>query len=145
MFSACSVSVISFVWSHGVLPGYIDHLRKGYKSRRRYVFWKRKILGKREDVAIEQKSKKITGKFFFAVIAMIVFISFLAAVERSGEEKARNILSEGQKDSRRLITLTGESGKLIFLACGSRNCAALDENTKAVRHFSQGKGFSYPL
>ncbi|AYN94348.1 hypothetical protein EAW52_10435 [Pseudomonas sp. LTJR-52] len=76
---------------------------------------------------------------------MIVFISFLAAVERNGEEKARNILSEGQKDSRRLITLTGESGKLIFLACGSRNYAALDENTKAVRYFSQGKGFLIPF
>lgn len=137
--------LVFFIVSSLIVPAYFDGLVNNFKVRRRNVRWKRKFFGNRDDYELEKKLKSITKDLAVFTVLMIAFICFLAYIEKGQHEKANRIVSDNEVQAKLTIRLEGEAKDMIFIACGSRNCAGLELPGRRIRYFSQDKGFSYPL
>jgi len=133
----------SFFYSHMALPAFTDKLKGSIGFRRACVKWKKRIYGRRKETYLERSAKKNTIRLFLVTFCLVLFIGFLAGIEREGKKQAEEVLAGGQESSLRRIMVNGDPRALIFLSCGVRNCAAYDPKSGTIVYFDQAKGFSY--
>lgn len=138
-----------FLYSHSVLPGLNDELRKSWKLKRQYLRLKHWWRGKRKDSEIEQREKQHTVTFALLAAIFFAFILSLVYFESKGKEAATRVLSKIESKSipvHEMITVSidGQTLKLLYLMCGARNCAGIALETRVVHYFPQN-GHSYVL
>jgi hypothetical protein len=138
-----------FFYSHAILPGINDKLRKSWKRKRQFLRLKHHWTGKRKDSAIELREKQHSKTF--AVLAAVFFVLILSLVyfESKGREAATLVRTKLESKSfleHEMITvvINGQAQKLLYLTCGARNCAGVDPGTRIVQYFPQN-GHSYVL
>jgi len=125
-----------YFYSHGVLPGLNDWLRKSCSRKRRYLKLKYCLIEKRKDLPCERRAKKHTFTVFRFVIICIVFISSMLYFEAQGRKEARTLNKKVEKPALESDLVSAKIGdkqyKLFKLACGALNCAGVDQTTKLV-------------
>lgn len=135
-----------FVYSYLILPAYIDYGRSSFGRRRKLIKLRRLCLGKRKDTLVEKKAKRLVVSFGIVLILLMAFLFFLASMESKGRTQAADILVTAKGDDsakNTKVRILGQDISYVLLACGSRNCAALNPLSMEVQYFSQDKGFSY--
>lgn len=136
-----------YVYSHGLLQIYVDHLRKGFAQKKRIVKMRDKFFKKRNYPAIEIRERARLNFFAKLFLGFTVLIFFLTAAERSGVAEAKSILSLhiDNRNSDLLIEteINGSVKELIFLGCGVRNCAGYDQSSKKTHYFQESNGYSF--
>ncbi len=142
-------AIARFIYSHGVLPGLNDELRKSWKRKRQYLRVKNWWIGKRKDSEIEQREKQHTVTFALLGAVFFVFILSLVYFESKGKEAATQVKLKIKSKSipeHEMITVSinGQTLKLLYLMCGARNCAGVAPETSVVYYFPQN-GHSYVL
>lgn len=148
LFLLIMALLVAFLYSHGVVPVYVDWVRKSVKNKRRVIKNRRMWIGKRNSSAIELKAKSVTARIviLFAVGSFYIFSLHLSEVE--GVEKAKRMIAmhvEGKiKQSQMLkVKINNVDKTLMFLACGATNCAGIEEKTNRVYYFPTNQGYSY--
>lgn len=138
-----------FLYSHAVLPGINDKLRKNWKRKRQFLRLKHHWTGRRKDSEIELREKQHSKTF--AVLAAVFFVLIFSLVyfEFKGREAAALVRTKLESKSfleHEMITvvINGQAQKLLYLTCGARNCAGVDPGTRIVQYFPQN-GHSYVL
>ena len=139
---------ILFLYSHLMLPSYIDWAKKSIKTKRKIVKFRRSWLGKRSSPPIELRAKAL-----FAKVALFAFVGFfyvvsLAYFESLGNDYANDTIRnhlESKNDPTEIVKLKidKEERNLRFLGCGSRVCAGIEEDTNLVVYYSSSMGYSY--
>lgn len=142
-------TLVRFLYSHGVLPGLNDELRKSWKRKRQYLRLKHWWRGKRKDSAIEQREKRHTVTCIFLGAIFFAFIMSLVYFESKGKDAALRVQSK--IDSKSIpehemvtVSINGQALRLLYLMCGARNCAGVAPETRVVYYFPQN-GHSYVL
>ncbi|UNL97276.1 hypothetical protein [Stutzerimonas stutzeri] len=95
---------------------------------------------------MEKKAKRLVVSFGILLILLMAFLFFLASMESKGRTQAADILVTAKGDDsakNTKVRILGQDISYVLLACGSRNCAALNPLSMEVQYFSQDKGFSY--
>lgn len=141
-------TVILFVYSHTILPIYIDYVRSGVKAKRRVVKSRRYWIGKRVSPSVEVNSKNHFNKSALFAFSGGLFILSLVYFERQGQDTATEILNahlSGENSPSNMVTVKvdGETKVLTYLGCGSNNCAGIEEKTNIVFIFPQSNGYSF--
>jgi hypothetical protein len=139
---------ILFVWTHGVLPVYVDFVRKEFSRRRKVVEIRRFWFGKRNATHIERRANALFTKVSFGLLAGFMFIISLVYFESIGSSKAKTILEnhvQGKNKQSQMIEVKINSitKKLRFLACGARTCAGIEEKTNRIYYFPAANSYSY--
>lgn len=145
---ALVICFVMFFYAHIVLPLYMDYARSSFARKRKIARCKKFVLGKRRDSWAEKKAKSLFNSFGGFLLLLLFFILFLAAMERNGKRQALDLLSmveHGKSTDRATVMIPGSEIGHVLLACGARNCAALNPLTMEVNYFSQDHGFSYVL
>lgn len=139
----------SYIYSHGILPTVIDWLRGSISAKRRFIPIRKFFFGKRKDTAMEKQAKRRTLHAGIAIIVLFTLLITLVNIEQQGAQEARKVIAK--LDSGKFapsefieITIDGNPNRLIHLACGSRNCAAINPDTRVVTYFPQ-QVYSYEL
>jgi hypothetical protein len=136
-----------FLYSHMFLPSLENWLKKSRKQKRQYLKLRQGLFGKRKDSEVVRQAKKHTITYVLLVMAFLAFILMLVYFESKGHSSADTILKKLNGNTiqdRDLITvqIDAQTRKLLYLTCGARNCAGIDQNTNAVYYFPQN-GHSY--
>lgn len=136
-----------FVFSHMILPEFIDWLRHSYSARRKVVKLKKTWFGRRKDSPLEIHEKYKTRKVGFYFMLFICFILSLVYFEKQGKKGAMELLQS--IESNRIaetnlinVNIDDEIRHLHLLVCGARNCAGIESETKRIYYFPQ-MGHSY--
>lgn len=148
IFSLFFIWVIVFVYSHFVLPMYIDHLRGSVRNRRRLISFKQFWKGKRKISESEKKINNFFTKLTLIIFAVLFFLLTLAYFENKGKNDVKVFITKGSKvltESDRLINieLNDKSRQLILLACGTKACAGFDSTTNQIYYFPSDKTYSF--
>lgn len=137
-----------YFYSHAILPSYIDWVRKSISSKRKAIKLRRFWYGKRNSPPIEVQAKSLFTKFFLITIFGISFALSLAYFEKLGSKKAEKLIKlhqEGMNNVGSLVlaSVGDQTKKLLFLACGSANCAGIEIGTDEVFYFPNSSGYSF--
>ncbi len=146
--SALVICFLVFLHGHIVLPLYIDYARTSFARKRSIAKWKKIASGKRKDSLAEKKAKNLAIRLSGVLTILICFLFFLASMEQMGKSQALDLLSmveRGDPTDRATVRIPGWEIGHVLLACGARNCAALNPLTMEVIYFPQDQGFSYAL
>ena len=145
------ITAIYFLYAHVALDFFICHFREDYKNKKNIVQRKIKLRGRRKRHPALTVAISRSNQLIMFCILVVGFLFVLAYFERSGSTKASNQLLDlrtnvAKKNSVNNIDieLNNQKMTLALLACGSRNCAALDMETKRIHYFPQGI-FSFRL
>lgn len=141
------IALVSWVYSHNVLPTTNDWLRKSRINKRKYIKARRWFVGSRRDSLLEQREKRRTLSAITYVIGVVLVIFSLAYFESMGGKVAASIkqsLSDGSYLTRShwYVKIDDTNRKLLPLACGARNCAGVDTTSRFVYYFPQN-GHAY--
>lgn len=145
-FSVC------FAYGRLIVPEYVRYMRKGFKQRRRVIklrnWWFGKGKGKKKDTPIEIKEKLRSNYFGLLLFLSVFYVVSLDHFQDQGRKEARRIIGtyfDGKRDKYREIKIVkdGASRKLLFLGCGAKNCAGLEEVTDRIFYFPQSIGYSF--
>lgn len=143
---AIVISLAVFFYANALLPLYIDYARGSFGRKRKVIKLKRLWFGKRKDTQAERDAKKMAISFGVVVVVLLLVLIFLAAMENKGKGQAEELLDEvkrGKPVGNATVEIPGKEIGYILLACGSRNCAAMNPLSLQVQYFSQEEGFSY--
>lgn len=143
-------TILCFVYSDIVFPEINDALRKNLRRKRFLLKIKHRLHGGRKDSEHELQKKKhtrvvavITGAAFALILSLVYF-------ESKGKEKAFEVRAKLEQKSflqHEMVTVevsNHQVKKLFYLACGARNCAGIDPETRIIQYFPQN-GHSYLL
>lgn len=141
-------TALSYCYSHAVLPGSNDWLRKRYSRKRRYLKIKHRLTEKQRDSNYEKTVKQHTVTVSRFLLVIVVFIASMIYFEAKGRDEALRIQKKLEKPVVELdlvsTTINNTSYKLVKMACGAHNCAGIDPATKLVHYFpSNGYSFLY--
>ncbi len=140
------IGLAVFFYANALLPLYIDYARGSFERKRKLIRLKRFWSGKRKDTQAEKDAKKMVISFGVVLVLLLLVLIFLAAMENKGRDQAEDLMGEvkrGKPVANATVEIPGKEIGYILLACGSRNCAAMNPLTLEVQYFSQEKGFSY--
>jgi len=141
-----------YLYSHALLPIYIDWVRKSIKSKRKIIRFRRFWLGKRNTPPIELKAKATFTKVAIFTFFSFIYISSLAYFENKGKVKANTILKYHIKNeekkhkntSAKINTIIDNKVKTLwFLSCGVNNCAGIEEKSNLIYYFPTSSGYSF--
>ena len=137
-----------YLYSHAILPAYVDLLRGSYKLKRKAVKIRNFLSGERETPELERKAKIMFNRFAIVCVVATAFISGLVYFEMKGQSGAKKILQnhlKGIASQRSMISvkINDTEKTLRYLSCGSKNCAGIEEKTNKVYYFSESSGFSF--
>lgn len=136
------------LYSHLILPIYIECLRHSLKLRKIAVKLRRAFLGTRKEAPIELRAKKVFNRSAILSLLGVMYIFSLAYFEHNGKNKAEELIeaasSENSEDFRTIkVKLDEEIKDLTFIGCGVRNCAGLDHQENLIHYFDSKKGYSF--
>lgn len=139
-----------FVWSHGILPTYIDYVRASFKAKRKMIKVRQYWIGKRVTLTIEKNEKVRFNRFGLYSLYGAIFILSLVYFEEQGQQKAENIiekhyLNKNIPNSIINVVINKKETLLLYLACGSKNCAGIERKSNRIFYFSQANGYSFTL
>ncbi|WP_152529076.1 hypothetical protein [Stutzerimonas azotifigens] len=137
-----------FLYAYVVLPAYVDYARASFVRKRKIARLKKRCFGKRKDSLAEKKAKGLAIRLAGFLVMLLILLFFLAAMEKDGKRQALELLSmieRGEPTDRVMVMIPGWDIGHVLLACGARNCAALNPLTMGVNYFPQDQGFSYVL
>lgn len=142
--------LLLFIFSHIAVPSYVEYLKSGYQARKRAVKVRRFFKGKRADTIFEIRAKRRTNAFLLVSFGLLFFIFALAWIEGKGKAAAVALLEQISEDKvpvSGFVSVEVEGGikRLVHLACGVKNCAAMDVGNRRVHYYDQSKGFSFVL
>nr|WP_319394109.1 hypothetical protein [uncultured Desulfobacter sp.] len=128
-------------YSHVIIPGINDYLRKNIQRKRKFIKIKFFLYGKRQDSEIEKKEKKhsiFVGYIFFISILVIFSLVFF---EKKGKTKATDFVKKIEmqsftKNDYVTVTINNNPHKLVFITCGARSCAGFDNKKKEIVYFN---------
>jgi len=144
------IAAVLFLYSHMILPAWIDHLRGSFKAKRFAVKLQRHFIGRRVDTDYEKKSKSNFNTAAVSFIALFIFMMSLVIFDAYGRAKAQNIyneLKEGKFAENSIIEvkIDNKLRTLRFLECGSKNCAGIEPKTNSIYYFPQSIGYRFKL
>lgn len=145
-----ALSLGSWVYSHAVLPEANDLLRKSYHNRKIFLRVKHRLWGKRKDSPVELRHKRRTLRASAGVVLALGLILSLQQFEQKGKRDAQALQKKFVSSTSRLaadhilVKIDDQQYRLLFLACGARNCAGLDAESQIVYYFPQN-GHAYVL
>lgn len=125
-------------------------LRKRWSRKRVFVFVRRELRPSARATAFEIAQHKLAGYAFVALAFALAVIYALAHFEQRGKDKAEKLLSKldqpASDSSMVSLKIDGQPHRLLYLACGARNCAGMDPATRTVYYFPQhGHAFQHSL
>ena len=149
MSSMAFVAIVSWLYSHNLLPAINDWLRRSARNKRKYVKAHRSIVGRRRDSRLEQREKRRTLHAIAYLVVAVLVLTSLVHFESLGKEAANTIrkaLVDGSYRSKALwhVKVDTEIRKLVPLGCGARNCAGIETSTQLVYYFPQN-GHAYEV
>lgn len=141
-----SLTAFLFVWARAIVPGYVDYVRKSIKNKRKIIKIKKRIIGNRKAPLFETSSIKKSNNVAIYCVISFMFIFSLVYFERQGRDAANSALkahfSDEKSGIQEIIVKINKSEKtLSFLACGGRNCAAIESETNKIFYFPQSLGY----
>jgi len=97
---------------------------------------------------IMEKSLEIVKLLFLVLFVYMALLFILRIFENDGLLRGNKLVQgyyDGTYSNSSIITtkLNGKDKELGFLACGSKNCAAIDIKTKRIYYFEQNSGYSF--
>lgn len=136
---------LSFIYSHALLPSINDE--KNIVGRNRAEKIKQFFLSSSNNY--ENESKKRTYRFALYTVFSIIIIGYFTTLEKKGLNLALTLLEQVKTDTVNpdtyvIAEINGKKEKLVFLACGDKNCAGIEPNTKTIHYFPQ-TGHAYTL
>lgn len=139
---------ITSLFSHGILPAYIDWLRGHFSRRRKVIKVRRFWLGKRNLPLIELRAKAFFTKLSFVILIILFYISSLAYFESIGQKQAKDLLQDHNKGKNKRsdmidVEINKKNKTLKFLACGVRTCAGIEEKTNIIFYFPSSTNYSF--
>lgn len=142
------VAFVSFIWSHAILPSYIDWVRASVKSKRRVIKFRRYWIGKRITPTIEKNEKSRFNRAAIYSLSGFVFIVSLVYFENKGQQQAKDIIAKhlaGENNPGNMISVViGSNDKTLrYLSCGAKNCAGIEDDSNRIYYFSQSSGHSF--
>jgi hypothetical protein len=137
-----------YIWSHGILPVYIDWARSKVSRRRKVIRFRRFWYGKRNAAPVEVRAKAVFTRVSVGLMLAIAYILSLIYFESIGQDRAKSILTdhfngENNPSSMIEVKIEGKSKTLRFLACGSRTCSGIEEKTNLVFYFPATTSYSF--
>ncbi|MGM8227800.1 hypothetical protein ACSV5M_14535 [Cellvibrio sp. ARAG 10.3] len=138
-----AILFIAFLfYSYLALPSVIDWMRGNIRAKRRYVRIRKCLMGKRKDIFIEERAKHYTNFIGACIFTLVVALIALVHIERVGVKDAEKIITKLENGEYRPsdfieVNIDGEVKHLLYLGCGSRNCAAIDPEAGEVTYFPQ--------
>lgn len=141
-------ALILYLYSHEILPSYIDWARKSMKSKRKVVKFRRFWLGNRSAPLIELRAKALFTKIAALTFFGVVYIVSLAYFESQGKANANQLIEnhlKGNNIPTQIVKIKrdDEEKNLRFLGCGNRSCAGMEEKTNLVIYYPNSMGYSY--
>jgi hypothetical protein len=135
-------ALLSWIYSHLVLPEATDWLRRSANNKRKFVRLLRLVLGKRRDSLLERHEKRRTLRFMAYLATIVGLLVSLAYFEKSGQRQAaaqekKLALVASKAFGLWRVVINNQEYRLVPLACGARNCAGLDANSGLVYYFPQ--------
>jgi len=148
LFALISYACALFVYSHAIFPCYIDYVRSGIGAKRKVVKFRRFWVGKRIAPAIERREKSRFNKVGVYTLLALLFIISLVYFEKKGSLQANEVLGNyltNNEKSDGIIEVNINNTKKImrFLACGEKNCAGIEVDSRRIYYFPQSSGFSF--
>ena len=143
-----TLSLGSWVYSHAILPEANDLLRKSYHNRKVFLRAKHRLWGKRKDSPLELRHKRRTLRASAGVMVAFGLILSLQQFEQKGKRDARALQKTFVSSTSLLsaehilVKIDDRHYRLLFLACGARNCAGLEPESHVVYYFPQN-GHAY--
>lgn len=142
------ITFLLFFYAHGVLPGYIDFARKGFKQKRKIITIKKYIYGSRKSPLIEINAKRRSNQYWGYFFLAMAYLFSLYYFEMEGRYLADSVIKQhasGLNKSSTMIStiINSKTATLRFLACGSKNCAGIEEQSNRIHYFPQSTGYSY--
>ncbi|WP_444913617.1 hypothetical protein ACJJI5_13980 [Microbulbifer sp. EKSA008] len=122
-----------------------EYVNKDTASARNIVNFKKKIkLPTKKNRPLVLKYERKYKNSWSILIGVVIFIMGMAHFEKKGVQEARKILQniKTDKNSRVIVQINGAKKELLYLYCGSRNCAAFNKKTNEIVYFPQS-GHSY--
>ena len=138
----------SWIYSHAIVPELNDLLRKSYHNRNAFLRVKHRLWGKRKDSPLELRHKRRTLRVSAGVLVAFGLILSLQQFEQKGKRDAQALQKKFVSASSLpaaehiLVKIDDRQYRLLFLACGARNCAGLDPKSQIVYYFPQN-GHAY--
>ncbi len=142
------VTFTLYIWSHAVLPSYIDWVRGSIKTKRRIIRFRRYWIGKRISPAIEKHEKSRFNHAALCSLAGVVFILSLVYFEDLGQQQAKDIITKHATEENSLgsmisVVINKKEKSLRYLSCGEKNCAGIEAKSNKIYYFSQSSGYSF--
>jgi len=133
---------VSVLFSYVAVPMWISFLRTSFSNKKLVLKGKKRFFKNRTDAQFEMVIKRHTRRFFTLFIIAVLSLFYLAYVESLGIKHAEAIQDEIrngdiQKSNIVNVKIDGVGRELYWLACGSRNCAGIELETKKVFYFEQ--------
>lgn len=141
-------ALILYLYSHAILPSYIDWARKSIKPKRKLVKFRRFWLGKRNSPLIELRAKALFTKVALLTLVGVFYVASLVYFESLGKNSASQLIEEhleGKNKQTQIVKIKTdqEEKSLRFLGCGNRSCAGIEEKTNLVTYYPNSTGYSY--
>jgi len=143
-----AMAFILYMYSHAILPIYIDWIRSSVGSKRRAIKFRRFWFGKRNSPPIELRAKMLFADLAVMALFGAIYIATLAYFEHKGREKAKSLIENhfsGKNKPSQLVKVTINKRELdlLFVGCGSRNCAGIEEASNIVFYYASSSGYSF--
>lgn len=143
-------AIALYVYSHALLPSYIDWIRGSVKIKRKVVKVRRFWVGKRNSPPVELRAKSIFSKAALLTLFGVAYICSLVYFERNGSQKAKDDIETHIKHENKpvqmiKVELNQKMRILKLLKCGARNCAGIEEDTNEIYYFPSFNSFSYKI
>lgn len=143
-----SLWLITYLFSHGILPIYVDWLRGHFSRRRKVVKVRRFWLGKRNLPPIELRAKAFFTKLSFIILISFFYIISLSYFESIGQKQAKELMKNHNKGKNNQtdmieVEINNKNKTLRFLACGARTCAGIEEKTNIIFYFPSSTSYSF--
>jgi hypothetical protein len=142
------VAFALFIWSHAILPVYLDWVRGGVRPKRRVIKFRRYWIGKRITPTIEKNEKSRFNRAAIYSLSGFAFIVSLIYFENKGQQQAKDIIAKhlaGENNPGNMISVVIGNNKktLRYLGCGAKNCAGIEGESNRIYYFSQSTGHSF--
>lgn len=140
--------LIILLYTHEILPAYVDWLRAHFSRRRKVIRVRRFWLGKRSLPPIELRAKAFFTKFSLVLLISIFYLISLVYFEHIGQKQAKDIIENHNKGKNKRtemidIEINKKNKTLRFLACGARTCAGIEEKTNTIFYFPSSTSYSF--
>jgi hypothetical protein len=130
-------------------PALNAFLRRRWSRKRVFVVLRKALRPDARSTAFEIAQRKLAGYACIALAFALTVIFALAHFDRQGKEAGEKLLSKLDQpvpDSFMVsVKIDGQPHRLLYLACGARNCAGIEPTTRMVHYFPQnGHAFRHP-